>query len=255
MTGTGESPAMISPDLYDAVIFDMDGVVTDTARVHAMAWKRMFDEYLSERARRTDADFRPFDISSDYLRYVDGKPRFDGTRSFLESRDVHLPEGTPDDPPDAETVCGLSARKNALFLDALEDEGADAYPSTLALIDELREAGIDTAVITASRNCDEVLSSAGVGDVFDSRVCGKIADELDLPGKPRPDVFLEAARRLGVPPERAVVIEDAQAGVAAGKAGGFALVIGVDRGGNAERLAAHGADVVVEDLSEVSVHA
>lgn len=229
-----------------AVIFDMDGVITDTARSHAQSWATMFNEYLSTR-EETQRTF----TEDDYLRYVDGKPRYDGVRSFLQSRGIDLPEGTPDDPPDAETVCGLGNRKNELFLEALQQSGADAYPSTQRVIDELRSRGVPVAVITSSRNADEVLGSAGVGDLFDVKVDGNDSAQLGLAGKPEPDIFVEAARRLGVAPERTAVVEDAQAGVEAGCRGGFALVVGVDRSGQAVDLRASGADIVVSDLGQL----
>jgi trehalose 6-phosphate phosphatase len=251
----GERPrpsATISPLEFDAVIFDMDGVVTDTAKVHLAAWRRMFDEYLRQVSELEGEPFVPF-TDEEYLRYVDGRSRTDGARALLESRGVYLENGDPGDPPGEKTIWGLSARKNHLFLETLLEEGADAYESTLNLLADLRASGIRTALITASRNCAKVLASAGVEGVFDAQVDGIVAADLRLAGKPAPDVFLEAARRLGVPPARAVVVEDAQAGVEAGRNGGFALVIGVDRGGQADELAAHGAHVVVEDLGEVRV--
>jgi trehalose 6-phosphate phosphatase len=247
-----EPTVVIRPTDVDAVIFDMDGVVTDTARTHALAWKRLFDEYLQERASRTGEPFAPFDAGEDYLLYVDGKPRFDGVRDFLASRHITLPEDTPGE-PDAESVRGLGDRKNQYFLDTLESEGAEPYDSTLALIDELRQRGVKTAVISASQNAAHVLQTANADGVFDARVDGTVAGELGLPGKPDPAVFLEAARRVGVSPDRAIVVEDAVAGVTAGKKGGFGLVIGVDRGGNAQSLTEAGADVVVTDLSEVGI--
>jgi alpha,alpha-trehalase len=238
---------------FDAVIFDMDGVVTDTAQAHARAWKQMFDDFLQARAESGGDSFVPFDIEGDYLKYVDGKPRFDGAKSFFESRGIHLPDGSAEDDPEQETVWGLSMRKQGYFLDALERFGAKAYDSTLALIDDLRAAGIATAIITASKNREAVLEAAGVGDVFDAAVDGLAAQQLGLQGKPAPDVFLEAARRVDAEPPRAVVVEDAQAGVAAGRAGGFGLVIGVDRAHQRDELARSGADAVVVDLAQVAV--
>ena len=241
---------ILSPRLHDAVIFDLDGVVTRTARLHAAAWKHTFDEYLQQ---KHGADWQAFDDVEDYRRYVDGKPRFDGTRSFLQSRGIHLPEGEPDDPPDRETVCGIGNRKNARFLELLKQQGAEAYAPALKLIHTLRRAGVRTAVVSSSRNCVAVLESVDAMHLFDAKVDGVDADEAHLAGKPAPDIFLEAARRLGVSPQRAVVVEDAIAGVEAGRAGGFALIIGVDRTGHAHGLRVHGADVVVKDLAEVSV--
>jgi trehalose-phosphatase len=236
-----------------AVIFDMDGVVTDTASVHAAAWKRLFDEYLTERSRRTGEPFRPFDLDEDYRRCVDGRPRYDGVRSFLASREISLPEGDPSDPPERETVCGLGNRKNGYFLAHLKEQGADAYPSTVTLVRDLQSRGVRAAVISASRNMAEVLASAGLSDLFGAKVDGVDADELGLSGKPDPAIFLEATRRLGVEPARAAVVEDALAGVEAGRRGRFGLVIGVDRTGHAGALREAGADVVVRDLGEVTI--
>jgi alpha,alpha-trehalase len=235
-----------------AVIFDMDGVITDTAGVHRSAWKAMFDDYLSERARRTGQGQRPFE-EADYLRYVDGKSRADGARSFLVSRGVELPEGDADDPPDRETVWGLANHKDQVLREVLETSGVKAFPSSVALVRQLQKRGVGTAVISASRNCQAILEAAGIGDLFPVRVDGRECARLGLQGKPSPAVFLEAARRLGVDPSHAVVVEDAQAGVRAGRAGNFALVIGVDRGGQADQLLAEGADVVVTDLAEVTL--
>ncbi len=251
--GTFLSPADIRRFWsMSAVVFDMDGVITDTARSHAESWETMCNEYLAERSERTGETLRPF-TEDDYLEFVDGKPRFDGVRSFLRSRDIELPEGTPDDPPERETVCGLGNRKNALFLETLREGGADAYSSTVRLVEELQGRGVAVAVITSSRNADEVLGSAGVGDLLPVKVDGNDSAQLGLPGKPEPDIFLEAARRLEVSPERTAVVEDAISGVEAGRRGGFGLVVGVDRSGQAEQLAASGADIVVSDLEELLV--
>lgn len=241
--------AVLQLDKVDAVIFDMDGVVTDTARVHAAAWKHLFDEFLREHAGQSGRQFQAFDAGADYLRYVDGKPRYDGVQSFLKSRGISLPYGDPDDPPGKETVCGLGNRKNQYFLASLEQQGAKPYQSSVDFIKMLKVRGIRTAIISASRNSVEVLEAAGIRDLFDAKVDGVDADELGLKGKPDPAIFLEAARRLGVKPGRAVVIEDALAGVEAGRRGGFALVVGVDRVGHADDLREQGADVVVQDLS------
>lgn len=246
------SEARISPKKYDAVIFDMDGVVTQTAHVHAGAWKKMFDAYLEQRAKRDDEEVRPFSIEADYNRYVDGKPRYDGVRDFLQSRGIDLPEGSSNDDPDRETVRSLGNRKNHYFRQQLEKEGAKRYDSTVALIERLKQVGIKTAIISASKNAREVLTSAGVADLFDARVDGLDAEEQGLAGKPAPDVFLAAAGQLGVEPARAVVVEDAQSGVEAGRIGNFGLVIGVNRGNQVEELARF-ADVVVDDLAEVEV--
>jgi alpha,alpha-trehalase len=235
-----------------AFIFDMDGVVTDTASAHAASWKRLFDEYLRERAERTGEPFRAF-AEDDYLQYVDGKPRYDGVRDFLASRGIVLPDGDPSDPSDHETVCGLGNRKDGYFLARLREGGAEPYPSTVELVRRLKASGVRTAIISSSRNMSEVLAAAGVADLFDVRVDGIVSDELGLTGKPDPAIFLEAARRLGVGPSEAVVVEDAVSGVQAGTRGGFALVVGIDRAGHAAELRAAGADVVVRDLAELPI--
>ncbi|MBW3561301.1 MAG: beta-phosphoglucomutase family hydrolase [Actinobacteria bacterium] len=240
----------IDPQELDAVIFDVDGVVTDTASVHFAAWKETFNAYL--RTRADAGAFEPF-TEADYLAYVDGKPRYDGVRSFLGSRGIDLPEGDPDDPPERETIRGVGNRKNGAFVRWLDQHRVEPYPSTVRVLRELRERGVGLGVISASRNAETVLRSAGVLELFDARVDGQVADDLGLPGKPDPAVFLEAARRLDVDPDRAAIVEDAQAGCEAGRRGGFALVIGVDRGDQRDELLAHGADVVVEDLEEVAV--
>ncbi len=245
--------ATISPSEVDAVIFDMDGVVTQTAKVHAAAWKQLFDEYLKEREQRGDGPFAPFDIDADYRRYVDGKPRYDGVVSFLASRGISLPYGEPDDPAERETVCGLGNRKDAYFWQRLSAQGVEAYESTVALLRRLRGMGIKTGIFSASKNAEAVLKAANVLDLFDVKVDGMDAEELGLPGKPDPAVLLEAARRLHVDPGRAVVVEDAIAGVQAGRAGRFSMVIGVNRSGQAGVLLENGADVEVVDLSEVKL--
>ncbi len=238
-------------DRFEAVLFDLDGVLTDTASLHAAAWKRTFDEYLQGRADRLGEPFVPFEIATDYRRYVDGKPRFDGVRDFLASRGIELPEGTPSSPPDEESVCGVGNRKNELINTTIVEQGVDAYPGSVEWIRQLREQGTRTAVVTSSSNCSTVLKAAGIADLFETQVDGQVARELGLKGKPSPDPFLEAARRLDLPPERCVVVEDAISGVEAGRAGKFGLVLGVARKGDAEDLAAHGADRVVLDLSEM----
>jgi alpha,alpha-trehalase len=243
----------VLPPAIRAVIFDMDGVITDTATAHAQAWKRLFDEVLRERAGGSGERLEPFDADEDYRRYVDGKPRFDGVRSFLRSRGIDLPEGEPDDPPDRETACGLGNRKNELFLEHLREHGVDPYPSTVALVRELQARGLGTAAISASQNMSQVLEAAGVGTLFPVMVDGIVLRELGLPGKPDPAIFVEAARRLGVDPPSAAVVEDALAGVEAGARGGFGFVVGVDRTGHADVLRAAGADVVVNDLVELAL--
>ncbi len=225
--------------------------MTDTARIHAACWKQLFDAFLQERAARLGEAFVPFDLDSDYASYVDGKPRLDGTRDFLASRGIQLLEGQAGDPPEKETVHGLSSRKDGLFLKVLRSQGIEAYEGSKALVRQLRQTGIHTAVVSSSHNCEEVLEAAGMAGDFEARVDGVVIDELGLKGKPAPDSFLEAARRLDVAPERCVVVEDALSGVAAGRAGAFGLVIGVARKGNADALRQHGADVVVEDLGEL----
>lgn len=235
----------------DAVIFDMDGVVTDTARIHALAWKQAFDEYLRREARRKGRPFRAFDARRDYTAYVDGKQRYDGVRSFLSSRAISLPDGNPDDPPDRETVCGLGNRKNLLFLSRLERSGVAAYPSTVRLAKRLRERGTRTAIVSASRNCGNVIRAAAVDQLFDVKVDGVDLDSMGLKGKPAPDIFLEAARLLGCAPSRVAVIEDSLAGIEAARSGGVGLIIGVDRRGRGRRLKERGADIVVRDLAEV----
>jgi beta-phosphoglucomutase family hydrolase len=238
---------------YDAVLFDLDGVITDTASLHAACWKRTFDEYLRKRAARSGGEFRPFDIAGDYRLHVDGKPRPDGVRDFLGSRGIRLPEGTPDDPPEAETVGGLGNRKNALVSAAIEDTGVEPYEGSVRLLHQLRRGGFKVAVVTSSRNCDAVLRAAGLEALFDVRVDGNALQAQRLSGKPAPDMFLAAARLLGVDPARAVVVEDALSGVRAGSSGRFGLVIGVARKGDAEELRHHGAHVVVHDLAELVV--
>ena len=247
-------PFELPMDSLDAVIFDLDGVITDTASVHAAAWKRMLDQFLADRAGHEGEDQRAFS-GDDYYLYVDGKPRYDGVQSFLGSRGISLPRGDAADPPTADTVCGLGNRKDELFLALLRERGVVPFPSSTELLQGLRARGCRTAIISASRNCADVLEAAGVTGLFDAKVDGVDADELGLSGKPDPAVFLEAASRLGVEASRAAVVEDALAGVEAGRRGRFGLVIGVDRGGHGEALRERGADVVVGDLREVRVPA
>ncbi|MEV0408534.1 beta-phosphoglucomutase family hydrolase [Actinoallomurus sp. NPDC050550] len=236
------------PDGVTALLFDMDGVLTRTATVHAAAWKEMFDEFLRE---REGPSYRPFDPVKEYDEYVDGKRREDGTRSFLESRGITLPEGSPDDPPGAPTIQGLGKRKNELVLRRLAEDGVEVYPGSVRYVQAAREAGLPTAVVSSSANTAQVLDAAGIAGLFDARVDGLTAQERGLAGKPAPDMFLAGAEALGVPPSRAVVFEDALAGVQAGRAGGFGFVVGVDRIGQAAELTAHGADIVVKDLEEL----
>jgi alpha,alpha-trehalose phosphorylase len=238
---------------FDAVLFDLDGVLTTTRTVHAAAWKQTFDEFLADWDKRQGGKSAPFDDRDDYAAYVDGKPRQDGVRDFLASRGIELPEGQPDSPPEEESVWGMGNRKQLLVEAQLERVGVEVFPGSIAWVRELRKAGLSTAVVSSSRNCEAVLAYAGITNLFDTRVDGDTALQLDLPGKPAPDTFLEAAQRLGVSAERAIVVEDALAGVEAGRSGGFGLVVGVDRDGHAAGLAAHGADLVVSDLSELLV--
>jgi beta-phosphoglucomutase family hydrolase len=219
--------------------------------VHAAAWKQMFDDFLRERAQSTGTEFVPFDSHHDYDAYVDGKPRLDGTRSFLESRGIDLPDGSPDDPPGTPTLHGLSNRKNDLVLVKLEENGVQVYDGTITFIKAVRGKGIATAIVSSSANTRQVLDVAKIADLFDVRVDALYAKEHDLHGKPAPDTFLAAAQALKVPAKQAVVFEDAQSGVAAGHAGHFALVVGVDRVNQAEALREHGADVVVEDVTDL----
>jgi beta-phosphoglucomutase family hydrolase len=234
-----------------ACLFDLDGVLTQTAKVHAAAWKEMFDEYLRERETATGESFVPFDEVADYDEYVDGKPRYDGVRSFLTARGIDLPEGDEDDSPEAETVDGLGNRKNEIVLRMIRDEGVEAYQGSVRYVRAVRDAGLRRAVVSSSNNCLEVLVAAGIEDLFEQRIDGVVAGREHLKGKPAPDTFLAGARALGVAPAQAAVFEDALAGVAAGRSGGFALVVGVDRVGQARALREHGADIVVSDLADL----
>ncbi|OKJ68703.1 beta-phosphoglucomutase family hydrolase [Streptomyces sp. CB02460] len=235
------------PEDIQACLFDLDGVVTRTAVVHAAAWKATFDAFLRE---RDGADFRPF-TDSDYDEYVDGRPRADGVRSFLASRGIELPEGTPEDPPDARTVNGVGNRKNDLLLEKIRTDGVEPYEGTLRYIHAVRAAGLATAIVSSSANTRDVLHSIDAEQLFDVRIDGVVARERSLPGKPHPDTFLAAARDLGVEPSRAAVFEDALAGMDAGRSGHFGFVVGVDRVGQTDALYAHGADRVVKDLAEL----
>jgi beta-phosphoglucomutase family hydrolase len=239
------------PDGIEAALFDLDGVLTQTAKVHNRAWKQMFDEYLGERAKRTGEPFVPFDSGHDYDEYVDGKPRYDGVRSFLASRGIELPPGTPEDDARTETIDGLGNRKNELVLALIERDGVDAYEGSVRYVHAARDAGLRRAVVSSSANARDVLEAAGMLDLFDEIVDGHVAADEGLPGKPAPDTFLAGARKLGVEPARAAVFEDAVAGVEAGRAGRFGWVVGVDRVGHADALREHGASVVVDDLSDL----
>jgi beta-phosphoglucomutase family hydrolase len=236
------------PDNVKACLFDLDGVLTQTAKVHDEAWKQTFDEFLRQR----DGDnFKEFDPVADYDEYVDGKPRYDGVRSFLASRGIQLPEGSPDDPPTANTICGVGNRKNDLVLRLIKEQGVEAYDGSVAYVRAARDAGLRRAVVSSSANCRDVLIAAGIEDLFEARVDGIVADREHLKGKPAPDTFLAGARALGVPADAAAVFEDALAGVQAGRDGHFGYVVGVDRVGQADALRRHGASVVVKDLGEL----
>jgi beta-phosphoglucomutase family hydrolase len=239
------------PDEIAACLFDLDGVLTQTAKLHAEAWKEMFDAFLRDRAAQSGEPFVPFDAHEDYDRYVDGKPRSDGVRSFLASRGIELPEGSAADPAGADTVAGLGSRKNELVLELMRKRGVEPYEGSVRYVRAAKDAGLRRAVVSSSRNCREVLEAAGIADLFEVRVDGNVAEERHLRGKPEPDAFLAAAQELGVPPWRAAVFEDALAGVEAGRTGRFGHVVGVDRVGQAEELREHGADVVVQDLDEL----
>lgn len=253
MTQQQPAECIVSAQAFKAIIFDLDGVITDTASVHAAAWKQMFDDFLQRHAKRHEIPFQPFEIEADYLPYVDGKPRLDGLKSFLDSRGIHLPEGRPEDGPDVDTIQALGKRKNLDFLKQIQEKGVNVYGSTLDLIHSAKKHGLKTAVISSSKSCAMILDAADLSDLFDARVDGVDSEILGIAGKPAPDIFLEAARQLGVKPHETVVIEDAVSGVQAGRSGEFGLVVGIARGGGKESLRENGADVVVEDLSEICV--
>jgi beta-phosphoglucomutase family hydrolase len=238
------------PDSVRACLFDLDGVLTDTAKVHAAAWKEMFDAYLRQRAERTGEEFVPFE-DNDYDEYVDGKPRYDGVRSFLAARGLELPEGVGDDAPSTETVHGLGNRKNELVQRLIREGGVDAYEGSVRYLRAAQAAGLRRAVVSSSRNCQEVLRAAGIEHLLEERIDGIVAAGEHLRGKPAPDTFLAGARALGTEPSESAVFEDALAGVAAGRAGGFGCIIGVDRVGQAQALREHGATLVVSDLAEL----
>lgn len=239
------------PDRVRACLFDLDGVLTRTAEVHAAAWKEMFDRYLRERAKRTGGEFVAFDAVGEYGEFVDGKPRYEGVRSFLGSRGIELPQGEQSDPPDAETVDGLGNRKNEIVLRMIREEGVQGYEGSVRYVRAAREGGLRRAVVSSSTNCRDVLIAAGIEDLFEARIDGVVADREHLKGKPSAETFLAGAKALGVEPGEAAVFEDALAGVAAGRAGSFACVVGVDRARQADALREHGADIVVSDLSEL----
>ncbi len=246
-------PVTISTTDFDAVLFDLDGVVTQTEKLHTVAWKALFDEFLSRFAQRNGTPFVPFDAETDYLQYVDGKQRYDGVTSFLAARDITLPYGDPEDDSSRETVCGLGNKKNSTFLACLAEKGVEVFESTIALIKDLRQKGLKIAIVSSSKNCEIVLEQAGLVALFDTRVDGIESATYKLPGKPAPDTYLEAARRLNVRPERAAIVEDANSGVEAGQRGRFGLVLGVARQDNQAALEQHGADAVVTDLADVRI--
>lgn len=236
-----------------ACLFDLDGVLTQTAKVHALAWKEMFDDFLRDRSERTGEPFEPFDRPTDYAEYVDGLPRLDGVLSFLASRGIELPMGSPADRPEAETVHALGTRKNDLVLALIREQGVEPYEGSVRFVEAARDQGLRRAVVSSSTNCRDVLVAAGIEHLFEARIDGVVAEQDGLAGKPAPDTFLAGARALGVEPSRAAVFEDALAGVEAGRSGGFGWVVGVDRTGQGEALRRRGADVVVQDLAELLV--
>jgi beta-phosphoglucomutase family hydrolase len=238
------------PDGIRACLFDLDGVLTQTARLHAAAWKEVFDAFLHSRAEAIGEAFAPFD-PVDYAEYVDGKLRYDGVRSFLSSRGIDLPEGDPSDPPDAATVCGLGNRKNELVVTLIRRRGVETYEGSVQYVRAAREAGIRRAIVSASKNCHDILLAAGIDDLFEEVIDGTVAERRHLIGKPAPDTFLAASEALGVLPADAAVFEDALAGVEAGRAGGFGFVVGVNRSDHANALLEHGADIVVSDLTKL----
>ena len=239
------------PGNIQALLFDLDGVLTQTAKVHAAAWKQTFDEFLRQRAQESDSKFVPFDEVADYDEYVDGKPREDGVRSFLSSRGIELPEGANSDPPQAQTIHGVGNNKNQRVLKLIHDQGVEPYEGSVRYVRAARDAGLPRAVVSSSANCRDVLKAAGIDDLFETIVDGVVAERDQLRGKPAPDTFLAGAKALGVEPSSAAVFEDALAGVEAGHAGHFGFVVGVDRVGQRDALKKHGADIVVDDLAEL----
>lgn len=247
---TGKNHKMVYLEKFDAILFDLDGVLTGTARVHAKCWKKMFDEFLKKVAEKSGEPFVPFDADADYKLYVDGKPRMEGVQSFLDSRGIQLPFGSHDDVPAKETICGLGNRKNEFFREVLAEEGVDVFQSSVTLTRKLLKKGVRTAVVSSSKNCEAILETAGIKHLFEFWIDGNEALRLNLRGKPEPDTFLKAAGIMGVEPSRAVVVEDAISGVQAGRKGNFGLVVGVARHGDASALLENGADIVVADLEE-----
>ena len=238
---------------FKAVVFDLDGVITQTAAVHAMAWKAMFDEYLKKVSEKNDTPFKEFTHQDDYLPYVDGKPRYDGVKSFLESRGISIEFGDPADSDTEETVCGLGNRKNTKFMEILHTDGVKTYPTTVDLIKELKDKGIHIGVASSSKNCEFVLENVGLTEFFETRVDGAVSAEIGLNGKPAPDIFIKATENMGCIPKDTIVVEDAASGVEAGSNGNFGLVIGLARENNEEELKKHGADVVYKDFNETSL--
>ena len=237
------------PDSVNTCLFDLDGVLTQTAKVHFAAWKQMFDEYLKQRAE-ADGEFKEF-TQDDYDEYVDGKPRYEGVQSFLESRGIDLPQGKPDDAPEAETVHGVGNRKNDLVLKLIREQGVEPYEGSVRYLHAARDAGFRRAVVSSSANCKDVLQAAGIEDLLEVRMDGLVAEREHIKGKPAPDTYLKAAKMLDAEPAKCAVYEDALAGVESGRAGNFGCVVGVDRVGQAEALKEHGADIVVKDLAEL----
>jgi beta-phosphoglucomutase family hydrolase len=248
----GNIPGMLKlPQGINTCLFDLDGVLTQTAKIHAQAWKEMFDGFLREWSEENGVPFEEFDRPTDYDEFVDGKPRLDGVRSFLESRDIHLEMGSPSDPPDAETIHALGTRKNDRVLELIHQQGVEPYEGSVRFAEQARDQGLRRAVVSSSTNCQDVLIAAGIDHLFEERVDGVVAEREGLTGKPAPDTFLYGAKLLGASAAEAAVFEDAQAGVEAGRAGGFGFVVGVDRTGQAEALKQRGADIVVADLAEL----
>lgn len=239
------------PARVTVCLFDLDGVLTQTAKVHAAAWKEMFDAFLRRRAAERGEEFVPFDAVRDYDDYVDGRPRAEGVRAFLASRKIDLPDGSPDDPPDALTISGLGERKNEIVLKLIHEHGVQPYDGSVRYVKAARDAGLRCCVVSSSTNCRDVLAAAGITELFEEIIDGHVAEAEQLRGKPAPDTYLAGTRAVGEKPEHAAVFEDALVGVEAGRAGKFAIVIGVDRVGQAAALKAHGADLVVGDLAEL----
>lgn len=240
-----------SIDDLDALIFDLDGVITKTAVIHMKAWEKMFESYLQKYRKNTNNDVKPYDKEKDYYEYIDGKPRYDGVKSLLDSRDIDIPYGDPADNPDKETVCGLGNKKNGIFLELLKKDGVQVYEDTIGIIKQWRKKGLKTAVISSSKNCKAVLETADIENLFDARVDGVVSEKLNIPGKPAPDIFLHAVKELQTSPSRSAVFEDAIAGVKAGSDGNFKFVVGVARHGTGEKLQNNGANLVIHNFNEL----